>query len=143
VRHDGLSSNFALCSINVLTNSCANYRTDRECWAEISSQEWHVQLLNTAYSLGICYRYITNIKSNCCVMFTGYHVIQFILHGLIAKLKYFGHKMFVKWILVLNSIKIKTVYNPVYNKQLSLPYSVCYWIGEKCKTLFFIYGYIL
>ena len=25
-------------------------------------------------------------------MFTEYHVIQFILHGLIAKLKYFGHK---------------------------------------------------
>jgi hypothetical protein len=32
--------------------------------------------------------YITHIESNCCVMFTECHVIQFILHCLIANIKY-------------------------------------------------------
>jgi len=37
VSHVGISNNFALCSVTVLTHSCTNYHTGRQHWAEISS----------------------------------------------------------------------------------------------------------
>jgi len=76
---------FALCSVSMLTHSCTNYHNDTHYWAEISSLERLVSCLNTAYSIEICYHYKTNIKGNCCVMFTENHVNQFILHCLITK----------------------------------------------------------
>ena len=85
MSHVGISNNIALCSVTVLTHSCTNYHNDTHYCAEISSLGWHVYCLNTAYSLEICYHYKTNIISNCTVPFTEYHVIQFILHCLIAK----------------------------------------------------------
>ena len=85
VSHVEKSSNFTLCIVTVLRDSCTNYHNDRQYWAEISSLVWHVYCLNTAYSLEICYHYETNIKYNCCVMFTEHHMIQFNLHCLITK----------------------------------------------------------
>ena len=85
MSHVGLPNNFALCTVSVLTHSCTNYRNDTHYWAEISSLEWHVCYLNTTYSLEISYHCKTNIKGNCCILFTQYHVIQLILHCLITK----------------------------------------------------------
>ena len=136
----GISNNFALCSVTVLTHCCTIYRTDTDCWTEISSLEWHVYWLNTAYSLEMCYRYETNIKSNCCVMFTEYHVIQFILHCLIAKLKYFWHtKMHVKWLWCWTVLKYKlfiiqsTINNPHYHPNSH--HNVCLFVSCRYNPL--------
>ena len=89
MRDVGISNNFALYSVTVLSHSCANYRNERQYWAEISSLEWHAYCLNRAYSHETRYHYETNFKSNSCVIFTEYHMIQFILHCLINKTE--GH----------------------------------------------------
>jgi hypothetical protein len=51
VSQVGISSNFELCSVTVLTHSCNSYRTDWQYWAGISSLS---DMFTAKYNLQSC-----------------------------------------------------------------------------------------